>query len=188
MQSVSLQTQEDYVLSFQRGERAGFDWAFRQLYPALTLYVNTIIRDEAAAEEIASDAFIKTWSRHQQFHEWAYIKAYLYRVVHNDALQHLRKTKKGSRQLSELSYLRLNDCEMDHSANLITAETVRLLHKGMANLPAACGEVLQMLYKEGKSVKETAQVLQLSPNTVKAQRRKGLALLRQRLASFFTFL
>lgn len=188
MQPAQEHTSLEYILSFQRGEERGFDWAFREFYPSLTFFANKITGNYEAAEEIASTAFIKIWKRHGHFSAEAAIKTYLYRIVYNDALQFLRQIKKEKQTVTALLYLRQSDLEVDHFHHLASVETSRLMKKALESLPPACSEVFYLLYEEGKSVKETARILELSPNTVKAQRRKGLAILRKRLASFWVLL
>ena len=84
---------ENDFLSFQQGEEQGFTWFFHQLYPSLTLYCFKITKDKEVSEEIASAAFMKIWQRHHQFADAQSIKAYLYRIVRNDALKYLAKQK-----------------------------------------------------------------------------------------------
>ena len=182
MQRVQEHTPQDRALSFQRGEEAGFNWFFRQLYPSLTFFAFKITADAAVAEEIASTAFIRIWERHCQFSAPENIRSYLYQVVKNDALKWLQKEKRASIASREAVYS-LDKTELDHFQHLVTAEMTRQLHASMQQLPPECSRVFRLLYIEGKSIKETARELQLSPSTVKTQKARGLALLRTKLAT-----
>lgn len=178
MQNLSVHN-EDYVFSFQRGEEKGFAWFFNELYPTLTFYCNKIIGDKEASEEIASHAFIKIWERHERFADAGSIKAYLYRIVRNDALKYLRKEKQTMAFDKEVVYLYGGEHERDCFNKLVTTDTSRLLLQAINSLPAECSKVFKLMYIEGKSIKEAAEELNLSTSTVKTQKARGIAALRK---------
>lgn len=178
---------------FQQGEEKGFAWFFRNLYPALSFYAYKITGDREASEEIASNAFIKIWQRHEQFEDALSIRKYLYRIVRNDALKHLRKEKQSTAFNKEVIYLYANGHEKDCFNSLVTAEISRELLHAINSLPSECSKVFQLLYVEGKSIKEAAEELNLSPSTIKTQKARGLTALRKSIlflliaTSIFTF-
>lgn len=178
MQNHSLHN-EDYVFSFQQGEEKGFAWFFNKLYPTLTFYCNKIIGDKEASEEIASHAFMKIWERHERFADADSIKAYLYRIVKNDALKYLRKEKQTTAFNKEVVYLYASEHQKDCFNSLVTTEITNELLLAINALPAACSKVFKLMYLEGKSIKETAEELNLSTSTVKTQKARGLAVLRK---------
>jgi len=57
----------EYVTSFRIGEDAGISFFFREYYPMLCFYAVKLIKDKCAAEEIASEAFIKIQRHREQF-------------------------------------------------------------------------------------------------------------------------
>jgi RNA polymerase sigma-70 factor (ECF subfamily) len=182
-----LPTQNQYkeqeaFLSFQRGEEKGFAWLFRRLYPSLSFYAAKIANDKAVAEEIAAGAFVKIWKRQEQFETPEKTRAYLYRIVRNDALKHLNKEKKQLAADTEVVYLYGGEQEKDHFNSLVKAETTRQLAETIKVLPAKCSKVFRLLYIEGKSIKETAETLGLSTSTVKTHKKRGLEALRKKMA------
>jgi RNA polymerase sigma-70 factor (ECF subfamily) len=183
----------DYAVLFETGDEEGFTWFFRELYPALSFYAFKITGDKEASEEIASNAFIKIWQRHEQFSDAISIRKYLYRIVRNDALKHLRKEKQSATVKKEVFYLYGNENEKDCFNSLVTSEISRKLLNAINALPAECSKVFQLLYVEGKSIKEAAEELNLSPSTIKTQKARGLTALRKSIlflliaTSIFTF-
>lgn len=169
------------AILFQQGEEKGFAWFFRNLYPSLSFYAFKVTSDREISEEIASNAFIKVWQRHEQFSDAVSIRKYLYRVVRNDALKHLRKEKQSTAVAKEVIYLYGGEHEKDCFNSLVTAEISRELLNAINSLPAECSKVFRLMYLEGKSIKETAEALQLSPSTVKTQRKRGIEALRKSL-------
>ena len=172
---------DHYAILFQQGEEKGFTWFFRNLYPALSFYAFKITSDKECSEEIASNAFIKVWQRHEQFSDAVSIRKYLHRIVRNDALKHLRKEKQSTAFTKEVIYLSGGEHEKDCFNSLVTAEISRELLNAINSLPAECSKVFRLMYIEGKSIKETAEALQLSPSTVKTQKKRGIEALRKSL-------
>jgi RNA polymerase sigma-70 factor (ECF subfamily) len=178
----------NYATLFQQGEEKGFAWFFKNLYPALTYYCFKITGDKETSEEIASNAFIKIWQKHERFADAHSIKAYLYRIIRNDALKYLQKEKQQTVVNREVIYLYGNENEKDCFNNLVTAEISRELLHAINSLPAECSKVFRLMYIEGKSIQETATILDLSPSTVKTQKKRGIEALRKTVYSKITLL
>ena len=177
----------NYATLFRQGKEKGFAWFFRNLYPPLSFHAFKIIGDKEVSEEIASQAFMKIWQRHEQFLDAFSIKKYLYRIVRNDALKYLRKQKQTTSFHKEVVYLYDKEVEQDCFKSLVSAEIARELLAAINALPAECSKVLRLLFLEGKSIQETAAALQVSPSTVKTQKARGLTALRKKLA-YYLFL
>jgi RNA polymerase sigma-70 factor (ECF subfamily) len=161
---------------------------FRLLYPSLVFFGNKFLDKRATAEDIASGAFIKTWKHHARFNSPEAIRAYLYRVVRNDALKALKKEQKETALLKDVSYLWSAHLQEDHARALIASETLRQLRASLNLLPPQCGKIFRKLYLEGKTIRETAEDLHLSISTVRTQQKRGLATIRQKMASFVSLL
>jgi len=171
----------DYASAFQRGEEKAFTFFFKELYPSLCLYGFRFTKDKPVSEEIASQAFIKIWEKHHRFEEAHQIKVYLYRIVRNDSLKWLQTKKKEHRTQTEVSYLWKEDSERDHFDYLVKAEVMRQLHSAISELPSACRNIFELLYIQGKTVKEVSEQLNLSVSTVKTQKSRGLVALQKKL-------
>src|SRR5258708_840146 len=74
-------TEQEYAQLFQEGEEIALNFFFRELHPALALFANRWVNNRSLAEEIAADAFIKTWKMHRKLDSYPSIRAYLYKVV-----------------------------------------------------------------------------------------------------------
>jgi RNA polymerase sigma-70 factor, ECF subfamily len=179
LQLKPIYTSQNYAISFQKGEETAFDWFFYQLYPTLCLFAQKIIGNQPASEEIASDAFIKIWKRHNQFSNPDAIKAYLYEIVRNDSLKWLSKHSREKKAHHDASYLS-SQIQKDHFQAMISSEISRHLQTAINHLPRECAKVFRMLYIEGKTINETAEELKLSQSTVKTQKNRGINFLRKK--------
>ena len=180
MRIKSTSNETEYVLAFQQGEEKGFDFFFRDLFPALCFFANHILDNRCEAEDIASAAFIKIWKRHSQFNDAKNIRSYLYQIVRNDCLKCLQQKERRVRMQKEVEYLTIVETKDYCESDIIRAEFFSALYKALNSLPTECRKVFKMLYIEGKKVSEIAEELKISPSTVKSQKARGLALLKKK--------
>ena len=75
------------------GEEKVFEFFFRQYYPALSFFANSIIHDENEAKDIVQDSFVILWNNHSVEEKSETVKSFLYTIVRNRCLDHLRKKK-----------------------------------------------------------------------------------------------
>jgi RNA polymerase sigma-70 factor (ECF subfamily) len=170
----------ELVQAFQQGDVKALEVFFNEFYPALCYYASSYTHDMEVAKEIASEAFVKTWKYREQFTNAGSIRAYLYKVVRGDASSwHIKKQRLPLTALPDDEDPALQD--VDEFAKLVKAETLRLIYNAIESLPAECRKIFRLLYIDGKKVAEIANELNLSPSTVKAQKARGLALLRKKI-------
>ncbi|HEX2845563.1 MAG TPA: sigma-70 family RNA polymerase sigma factor [Chitinophagaceae bacterium] len=174
---------ESYAPAFQQGDMEGIKILFTTWYTPLCAYIDSLIQHKAVSEEIASEAFVKTWHHRQQLSSVNAIRAYLFTIAKRDAFR-WQQWQQKNRAISLPDQLPAIQ-EPDHHSCMVRIETLRLLHKAIRELPPRCRQVFQLLYVQGKKTAEVAKELAISPYTVRAQKARGLNLLRPRLLSFF---
>lgn len=178
--STELQHENHHYFSaYIRGEEDGFNWFFRQYYPALCLYALQLVKQQAIAEEIAASAFLQVWQQQPALQNADHLLAYLYTTTKHSCFKHLQQQTK---QQQSLQYLRQQAATADAPdvlEQLIRAEFSRQLYQSFNRLPQQCRTVISKLVIEGKSVKETAAELKRSLSTIKAQKSRAIHLLRK---------
>ena len=70
---------------------------------------------------------------------------------------------------------------------LMREEMYRALHRAVDELPERCRQVFK-LHLQGKKNEEIAQILELSVETVKTQKKKAMYFLRERLGRLYYLL
>jgi RNA polymerase sigma-70 factor (ECF subfamily) len=174
---------ESHAIAFQQGDMSGIKFLFTAWYTSLCAYLGSLIHDQATSEEIASEAFVKTWHYRQQFTSASSIRAYLFTVAKRDAFR-WQQRKQKNRQVALHDQLPAIP-EPDHYTSMVSTENLHLLHKAIEELPPRCKQIFQLLYIQGKKTEEVAKEMSISPDTVRAQKARGLNLLRPKLLSFF---
>jgi RNA polymerase sigma-70 factor (ECF subfamily) len=157
-----------------------FERVFKANFKALHAYVFTILRDEAAAEEIVQNVFYKLWEKKDSIQINQSVTAYLYRSVYNDSLNHLKHIKVKSAYKSYINYSNGNNA----TEEIKLRELEERLDAALRDLPEQCRTIFQMSRYEELKYQEIADRLQLSVKTVENQMGKALKILRIKLKDF----
>lgn len=182
---------DDYAIAFQNGDEKALAYFFRELHPALTHYANQWVNNLQLAQDIASEAFVKTWQKRDKLNSSAGIRSYLYTIVRRDS------QRMANRQRSQPEVYIQTPPEMFHTETpfhyLVRSETYRLLYAAIQQLSPGNQRVIAMHFFEGKSTGEIARELNLHRHTVQTQKSRGIKALQKILqlpfgALFFFFL
>jgi RNA polymerase sigma-70 factor (ECF subfamily) len=106
----------------------------------------------------------------------------LYQAVKNASLNALKKKNVKDRYAD--SIMPISSEEPQVLENLIKSEVYGNLHAALQSLPKGCRKVVRLSYFDGLKNDEISQMLNVSVNTVKTQKKRALQLLRLRLNSF----
>jgi RNA polymerase sigma-70 factor (ECF subfamily) len=177
---------DEYAIAFQNGDEEALSYFFRELHPALTHYANHWVNNLQLAQEIASEAFVKTWQKHDKLNSSTGIRSYLYTIVRRDS------QKIANRQRSRPEVYIQTPPESFHTETpfhyLVRSETYRLLYAAIQQLSPGNQRVIAMHFFEGKSTGEIARELNLHPHTVQTQKSRGIKALQKILQLPFLWL
>jgi len=156
------------------------DELFRKYYARLCHFAWQLLGDEVMAEDIVQDAFTEFLERrHAVADKDAAIKNYLYTSIRNACYNVGRDAKIEER------YFRLNPLVMmEESAivnKIVRSEVMHEVYTIITTMPRACQQIFRLGYLEGWSNAKIAEKLQVSVNTVKTQKQRGLKLLKGKL-------
>ena len=139
----------------------------------------SVLKDRSEAEEAVQDGYLKAFAAIGSFAGKSSLSTWLTRIVLNEALGQRRSAQRRSRQLREQSVAIIDeyreklmsgsDGVMSPEADVARSQIAKLLEAAVADLPEAFRLVLMLRDVDGLSVEETAEVLQISPQTVKTR-------------------
>jgi RNA polymerase sigma-70 factor (ECF subfamily) len=180
------QDTQTQVAALRRGDEATFDAVFRQWYDPLCHYAARLADgDMDEAEDLVQQVFVKLWEQRARLDIAWSLKAYLYKTVHNAALNRLRAANTRSR------YLEYNAAQLENSATQpddTSRELTERLQKALDVLPPQCRHVFELSRFEELKYREIADQLGISIKTVETQMGKALRLLRMQLADYLVTL
>jgi RNA polymerase sigma-70 factor (ECF subfamily) len=156
---------------------AAFVELHQELYKRLFYYLYKMQPVKELCEDILQETFLKYWENRKNFKDYLSVKVYLFTVARNFALHHFRDDATHQRLLEDI--VPENMLTEDHL--LITAEVCAMVQQAIAELPAQSRRVIELAVEE-HTVAEIADLLHISPNTVKTLKKSAYAVLRTKLS------
>jgi len=177
-------TEEQAFTALKAGDEKGLGFFFDRYYTPLIYFAQSILKEHSIAEEIAAEAFVKLWRVGETLFEARKVKFFLYQVVRNGCIDELRRRKAHAGQLKVIS-MRSPSQEESCLHALAETETHYRLYTLINKLPFKCRQVFEMFYFQDKAMKEIAEELGISVNTVKTHKQRALQILKDNSSSLY---
>lgn len=161
-----------------------FEQVFKAQFKNLYAYAFSIVKDESVAKEIVQQAFFKLWQKKDRFRPIEMLPPYLYRSVHNAALNHLEhlKVRAGYRQ----HYLHAAKKAATMPERLQTKEMELKIAEAYQALPEKSRLIFHLSRYEGLKYAEIARKLQVSEKAVEKHMTKALKIFRSKLREYLS--
>lgn len=139
-----------------------------------------IVRNQAAAEDLVHETFLRVWNRAQSFDaSKGAVGPWLLAVARNRAIDHLRSQEGRDSRLAVFEENEDPRLYAGMEADIVSAEEVRPVKQALARLPENQRQVVELAYFDGLSQTEMAAKLGEPLGTVKTWVRNSLAGLRK---------
>ena len=165
MSGTKENTERNWVLALKKGDAQAFDVIFRMYGKRLYYFALGYLKSKPEAEEVVQEVFLKIWKNRDGLNPELSFKAYLFKIAFNhiqELFLKLANERKYLNQLVESSVSFTN--EMDERINY--QSLLELVDGLVRQLPARQSQVFILRKKEGKSLNEIAEELNISPKTV----------------------
>jgi RNA polymerase sigma-70 factor (ECF subfamily) len=177
---------EEIVKRILAGETALFEIIMRRYNQRLYRMARAILRDDAEAEDVMQDAYVRAYQHLSQFAGLAKFSTWLTRIAIHEALARVRHRNRVEQfSLAESSD---GDGDMNVAASSLNpeertsvSELGKALEEAILSIPEHYRLVLMMRDVEQMSTLETASALQLSEQNVKVRLHRARALVRKQL-------
>jgi RNA polymerase sigma-70 factor, ECF subfamily len=150
---------------------AGDQLAMRTLFARhripLYRWLLRIVRDETLAEDLLSDVFLDVWRQAASFRGHASVSTWLLAIARYKALSARRARPHA--ELDARIASTIADPADDPEAALQKKNRSEMLRDSLASLSPEHGEVIDLVYYHGKSVKEVADIVGIGEATVKTR-------------------
>ncbi|MEP1521745.1 sigma-70 family RNA polymerase sigma factor [Ascidiaceihabitans sp.] len=170
---------------------AAFEKLVRQHTGWMLALANRILNDKAKAEDAVQNAFANIHKGLDSFENRADIKTWMHRIVVNEALMVLRKSKRLNEQSLDglLPKFDVNGCRIVAEAvtsetpetELTTQQTLAIVRNEISLLPEPYGLVLILRDIEGIPTVEVAELVGVSEANVRVRLHRARAALKKRL-------
>jgi RNA polymerase sigma-70 factor, ECF subfamily len=175
-------TDEEVVNRVKAGDAALFELIMRRYNQRLYRVARAILHDDAEAEDVMQDAYVRAYQHLHQFAGRAPFSAWLTRIAVHEALARLRLRNRtapldDTGQDGEFS-MTLAETSPDPEQSASRDELGQLLEEAVLGLPEQFRTVVMLRDVEELSTSETAVALDLSEENVKVRLHRGRAMLR----------
>jgi RNA polymerase sigma-70 factor (ECF subfamily) len=171
-------------------DAGAFEILYERYQGIISRHLEGIVRDEAAAQNLQQEVFLRVWTHADQWSGRGSFKAWLYRIATNLALNHLRTVRRRRELPLEVPVDWGDDEEHTVPAWMIDntalgpeqaaelAERMERFRHLFARLPEDKREVLRLVHEMEMSIQDVADELGIPEGTVKSR----LYYARKRLA------
>lgn len=171
--------ERDAVARARSGDQDAFAYLVRQHEALAFRAAFLIVRDEAEAQDVAQEAFVRAYQALGRFDAAQPFRPWLLRIVTNLALNSLR----GSRRRNAAGDRYERDATRPASfpspeATVAARDEARAVWEAIAALTAGDQQVLYLRYFLGASERETAIAIGRPEGTVKSRLHRALGRLR----------
>tara|TARA_R110002072_G_scaffold302402_2_gene485150 strand:- start:19497 stop:20087 length:591 start_codon:yes stop_codon:yes gene_type:complete len=164
-------TDESLMISISKGEKKAFDEIYvRYSSPLLGYFMRMLWRDREKAEDFVHDIFAKIIRKPELFDPSRKFKTWLYSVANNMCKNEYKKQEVRKNTSTGLDgHYALSDSNSNVMAEVQDAQFREEFEESLEALDAKHKETFRLRHIEGLSIKEIAEVLELSDGTVKSR-------------------
>lgn len=152
-----------------------FSDLFNDLFPQLCFYAGSIVSDQEEAKDIVIDAFTTMWQKGDDFESLDNIRAYLFTITRNKALNFLRSNSRACKR--NKAYAAIQEEGMTIEQAMIYTEVLKELSLKIAKLTVKYRRIYDLTVS-GLTVGEIAKLLNCSADLVSQQKKRMIEQLK----------
>lgn len=190
IEGSTTREEEQLIASVLEGNLHEFHSLIRPYERTVYVMALTLLKNEADAEDVAQEAFLKAFRNLKSFRAESKFSTWLISITLNEARSRLRrKSAVPMESLDEpadgegrVSPALLRDWREIPSEALERLEVRQLLRQAVEDIPLIYRETFVLRDIEELSINETAEALGISASAVKVRLHRARIMLQQRLA------
>jgi RNA polymerase sigma-70 factor (ECF subfamily) len=187
------QDEQSLVEALHRGDRYACDDLVQRFTHRIYNVALRVTGQPDEAEEVLQETFINACRGVENFQGRSSLSTWLYRIATNNGLMRLRRRQVPSASLEAFSLdpeaefmpRQLEDWEWNPEAVTLTDELRQVMDEAVASLPDSLRTAFILRDLEDLSTKEAAEVLGISPGSLKVRLHRARLVLREYLANYF---
>jgi RNA polymerase sigma-70 factor (ECF subfamily) len=184
-----IKTQLNIML--KEGNPAAFEELFKQTFPRMLGYCSLFINDQAQANDLVQDCFVRLWEKRQTIDPRQSVESLLFVMLRNRCLNYLRDKKND---LIEKKISALEETELQHLYQLdftgreeksIEEQLIEAIKEAVEELPEKRKLVFIGAKIEGKKNKDVAEELGISVKAVEKHLHQAKEQIRKEMLAKF---
>jgi len=162
-----IHVEQELVRKIILCDQRAFKELFHLYYKRLCRFAFLFLQSKEVSEEVVSDVFFNIWGKREQLNPEGNIRSLLYTAVRNNAIDYRRGKTINIQDNINVYELKIEDTETDTEIDIELYQ--KRLQKSFDLLPDRCKMIARLHFNDELSYKEIAEILKISPYTVKAQ-------------------
>lgn len=172
--------QVDIIEKCKQNNRKAQLQLYNQYCNGMYIVAKRFLHDDADAEDVVQEAFIKAFSKLHQYKAEVTFGAWLKRIVINKSIDFLKSKKQQLVALDEV-HLKVVDTEIDDKWLVDDAITLNDVRRAIKQLPETYQYVVMLYLIEGYDHQEISEILNITEVASRTQLFRGKAKLQELL-------
>ncbi len=152
------------VERLQKGDIEAFNAVFEKYGSRLFGFAFKYLKSKEEAEELVQDVFLKVWENRKNLKKEYSLKSYLFTISYHDICKFFRRKELNDKLKEEIVQTR--ETAENPKDRIDYQSTLEQIEKVIEKLPSKQKVAFEKSRKEGKSTREIAKEMKLSPGTV----------------------
>ena len=172
----------DYELveRLQKGDVEAFDLIYNKYSGKLYAFGLKYLRSTAEAEELVQLVFLKIWENYKNLKKESSFKSYLFTIAYNDICKLFRKRNYQQKFIDDTLYENFQSSS-EAEDGIDYQSVLERVQQIIDKLPERQKTIFLKSRQEGKSTKEIAEEVGLSPGTIDNYISEALKFIRSRM-------
>lgn len=165
----------------KNGDMLAFDRVYELYSHKLFSFVFKILKNEAEADDIVQEVFVKIWESRYKLEDYKLLNSYIFTIAYNNSIDLIRKRINNTKYLEHLKNSAFVNVSQSITSQIEFNELNYKVESLIANLPERQKQVYLLHREEGLTYPEIAGRLGISKNTVENHMVKALKYLRENM-------
>ncbi len=195
MKNEQHYTEQQLITLLRGNSQFAFEQLFERYSQKLYRFSFSYLKSETEAEEIVQDVFLKLWENRAKLKNETSFQSYLFTIAFNAIRKYFNKKIKDEQFRTNIIES-LSEENPSIENNLNYEALVTKLDKLIDEMPERRKEIFLKRKKEGKSIRDIANEMYISPKTVENQITEAMNFLKKEFGNdrvsgmlfFFVFL
>ena len=175
MPEINILSDEELVVLIRTNEKERFTDIVERYEDKLLRYATYLIHDENKAMDVVQDAFIKAYINFNGFDVKKKFSSWIYRIVHNEAMNSVKKYHKETPLLQNADFQSEENIEQDFTRKEIIEKAQFCLDQ----MPVLYSEPIALYYLDEKSYEEISDILRIPMGTVATRVSRAKILMKE---------
>jgi RNA polymerase sigma-70 factor (ECF subfamily) len=174
----------ELLVRLKKGDMLAYDQVYHRYSHKIYSFVLRILKDEADAEDVVQEVFIKIWELREKLDDHKLLNSLIFTIAYNNSISLIRKKISSTKYREHLKIASVFQFQDKPYNDIEFNELNHHVDKLIESLPDRQKQVYLSHREKGLTYPEIAAEMGISKNTVENHMVKTLKYLRQNLKNF----